>query len=58
MTTTQDQTRAHYAADLTKLLEVVDELNNALMMPARRATLETCKEALEIVLEMYEISNI
>ena len=49
---------AHYAADLTKYLEIMSELNNSLMMPARRATLETCKEALEIVLEMYEISNI
>ena len=51
-------TRAHYAADLTTLLKIVDELNNSLMMPARRAVLETCKEALEVVLDLYEISNI
>ena len=50
-------TAAHYAADLTKYLEIVDELNNSLMMPARRAVLETCKEALEIVLEMHEVDN-
>ena len=47
----------HYAADLTKLLEIVDELNNSLMMPARRATLETCKETLEIVLEMHGVDK-
>lgn len=51
-------TAPSYATDLEQYLEIVYELNNSLMMPARRQTLETCKEALEIVLDLYEISNI
>ena len=50
-------TRAHYAADLEQYLAIVSELNNSLMMPARRRVLETCKEAMEIVLDLYETSN-
>ncbi len=48
----------YYAADLTTLLKIVDELNNSLMMPARHRTLETCKEAMGIVLDLYEMNNI
>ena len=44
-----------YAADLTKYFEIMDELNNSLMHPNRRAMLETCAEALEVVLELYDI---
>ena len=43
----------YYAADLTAYLKIMDELQHSLMMPARRAVLETCKEAMEVVLEMY-----
>ena len=46
-----------YAADLAQYLALMDELNNSLMHPYRRAVLETCKHALEIVLEMYEVDN-
>ncbi len=46
-----------YAADLEQYLALMDELNNSVMHPNRRALLETCKHALEIVLEMYEIDN-
>ena len=49
--------RAQYAADLEQYLALIDELNNSLMHPNRRALLETCKHALEIVLEMYEVDN-
>lgn len=48
----------HYLADLEQYLALVYKLNNYLMMPARRAVLETCKQALEIVLDLYETSNI
>jgi len=44
-----------YAADLTKYLEIMDELQHSLMHPNRRAVLETCAEALGIVLELYDI---
>ena len=44
-----------YAADLTKYLEIMDELQHSLMHPNRRAMLETCAEAMQIVLAMYEI---
>jgi len=47
----------HYLADLEQYLKIVSELNNSLMMPDRRRVLETCKEALDIVLDLYETSN-
>ena len=47
-----------YAADLAKLLEIMDELNNSLMHPNRRAVLETCAEAMQIVLEMTKHDNL
>lgn len=43
-----------HAADLEQYLALMDELQHSLMHPNRRAVLETCKHALEIVLEMYE----
>ena len=45
----------YYTQDLQKYLEVVDELKHSLMSPRRRRQLENCKEALEIVLDMYVI---
>ena len=41
-----------YRADSAKYAEIMDELQHSLMMPGRRAVLETCAEALQIVLEM------
>ena len=46
-----------YHTDLAQYLALMDELQHSLMHPNRRAVLETCKHALEIVLEMYEIDN-
>ena len=48
-------TAPNYAADLAKYYEIIDELRHSLMMPTRRRTLETCAEAMQIVLEMYEV---
>ena len=48
----------YYLQDLETYFKIADELDHSLMMPARRAVLETCREALEIVLDLYEISNI
>ena len=50
-----NQAGPSYAADLTKYLEIMDELQHSLMMPQRRRTLETCAEALTVVLELYDI---
>ena len=47
-----------YAADLAKLFEIMDELQHSLMHPNRRAVLETCAEALEIVLEMTKPAHL
>ena len=46
-----------YAADLSKYMEIMNELQHSIMHPNRRAVLETCKHALEIVLDMYEVDN-
>ena len=47
-----------YRADLAKYAEIVDELDNSLMHPNRRAVLETCAEAMQIVLEMTKHDNL
>ena len=41
-----------YRADLAKYAEIMDELQHSVMHPNRRAVLETCAEAMQIVLEM------
>ncbi len=46
-----------YAADYAKYLEIMDELQHSLMHPNRRATLETCAEALTVVLNMTTPSD-
>lgn len=46
---------SYYRADLEKYFEVVFELNNCVMSPGRRELLENCKEALEVVLDLYEV---
>ena len=50
--------RAQYVADLAKYFEIIDELQHSLMMPQRRRTLETCAEAMQVVLEMTKTDNL
>ncbi len=50
--------RAQYAADLEQYLKLMDELNNSIMHPNRRAVLETCAEAMQVVLEMTKTDNL
>ena len=45
----------YYRQDLQKYLEIMDELHHSLMSPRRRRQLENCKDALEIVLDMYVV---
>lgn len=44
-----------YLRDLQQYLRLVDELNNCVMSDGRRGELETAKEILEVVLDMYEV---
>ena len=46
------------AADLAKYYEIIDELQHSVMHPNRRAVLETCAEAMQIVLEMTKTDNL
>ena len=51
----QEMMSEYYRQDLQKYLEIMDELQHSLMSPRRRRQLENCKEALEIVLDMYVV---
>lgn len=43
-----------YNEYLQKYLDICDELKHSLMMPKTRRELKTAKEAMSVILDMYE----